>query len=314
MLILTAGTGDADLSTAQTMLGQAGVPYDVIDPSQTPLTVGSLVAADGSGKYQGVILTTGNLSYEASPGVYQSALDWAGWNLLWQYEQDYAVRQLSLYTYPSAWPEDYGLRDAGAASGSASPKLTSAGQNVFTDLKAATPLPIRNAYNYPASVVSVPDVTTTPLLTDSAGRVLAATSVTAGRERLALTFAQNPYLLHSSLLGYSLTNWLTKGVHLGEYQRFNNLDIDDWFLDGDVFDAVTKTLQPDAFRISASDALALPAQQTALRNSFPVASTFQFHMMFNGGGAVPSAQGELQRQCQECRSALQRHQMPQNAV
>jgi hypothetical protein len=118
---------------------------------------------------------------------------------------------------------------------------------------------------------------------------LAVRSDTAGRERLALTFAQNPYLLHSELIGYGLVNWLTKGVYLGEYRRYNQLDIDDWFLPGDVFNATTKTLQPDAFRISASDALALPNQQSVLRTTFPVSSSFKFSVMFNGGGAKVNA-------------------------
>ena len=290
VLILSAGTADSSLPAAKSMLDQAGVPYDVVNPAVAGnFTSSTLVAADGSGNYQGVLLTTGNLAYEASPGNWQSGLDWAGWNLLWQYESDYHVRQLALYTYPSSWPEDYGMRDAGAASATSSPTLTAGGAQVFTDLRPGLALPINFAYNYPATLVSVPGVVTTPLLSDAAGRALAVSSTTAGRERIALNFAQNPYLLHSSLIGYSLVNWLTKGVYLGEYRRYNQLDVDDWFLPGDVFDAATKTLQPDSFRISASDALALPAQQTSLQNAFPVSKTFRFAMMFNGGGANVNA-------------------------
>jgi hypothetical protein len=290
VLVLSANATDGTQSAATTMLAQAGVPYDVVNPSVPgSFTADTLVAEDGTGKYQGVILTTGNLAYEASPGNWQSALDWAGWNLLWQYEQDYGVRQLSLYTYPSSWPEDYGLRDAGAASATANPRLTAAGQGVFTDLRAGVALPIQYAYNYPATVAAVPGVTTTPLLSDSGGRVLAARSDTAGRERLALTFAQNPDLLHSELLGYSLVKWVTKGVHLGEYRRFNQLDIDDWFLPGDVYNPVTKTVSPDAFRISASDAMSVAVQQTALRVLFPVSKEFKFAVVYNGGGANTAA-------------------------
>ncbi|WP_245556468.1 hypothetical protein [Deinococcus aquatilis] len=290
VLVLSANANDGTQSAATTMLAQAGVPYDVVNPSVPgSFTASTLVAEDGTGKYQGVILTTGNLAYEASPGNWQSALDWAGWNLLWQYEQTYKVRQVSLYTYPSSWPEDYGLRDAGLASGTANPILTAAGQSVFTDLRAGVTLPIQYAYNYPATIAAVPGVITTPLLSDASGRVLAARSDTGGRERLALTFAQNPDLLHSELLGYSLVKWLTKGVHLGEYRRFNQLDIDDWFLPGDLYDAVTKTISPDAFRISASDALSLSAQQTSLQTRYPVSPEFKFAIVYNGSGANTAA-------------------------
>ncbi|MFB9994550.1 hypothetical protein ACFFLM_21565 [Deinococcus oregonensis] len=293
VLILSAGSGDFGVAAAKNMLDVAGVPYDVLDAAPAGITPSTLVADDGSGKYQGIILTSGSLSYESAPGVYQSALDWAGWNLLWQYEKDYSARQLSLYTYPSTWPEDYGLRDAGAASANADVKLAAAGQSVFSDFKPGGTLPVRYAYNYPATLASVPGVTTTPLLTDASGRVLAATSTTDGRERLALTFAQNPYLLHSSLVGYGLVNWLTKGVYLGESRRFNQVDVDDYFFPGDVFDVATGTIQRDSFRISASDALAVADQQRALRKAYPVAADFKFAMMYNGGGNDPGSGADL---------------------
>ncbi|WP_425148123.1 hypothetical protein [Deinococcus sp.] len=289
VLILSAGSADFGVAAAKTMLDQAGVPYDVVDAAPSGISAATLVAADGSGKYQGVILTSGSLAFQNAAGGWQSALDWTGWNVLWNYEASYGARQLSLYTYPSTWPEDYGLRDAGAASGSADVGVATTGSGLLSDLKPGGVLPIRNAYNYPATVASVAGVTTTPLLTDASGRVLAAASDTGGRERLALTFAQNPYLLHSALLGYSLVNWLTKGVYLGDYRRFNQLDIDDWFLPGDVFDAATHVIYPDAFRLSASDALALPSQLNALHAAYPAASAFRFAMMFNGYGADTSA-------------------------
>ncbi|MCD0165343.1 hypothetical protein [Deinococcus sp. 12RED42] len=288
VLILTA-PNDYGLSSARTMLDQAGVPYDVIDPTVTPLTTDSLIAQDGSGRYQGVILTSGNLAFEASPGVWQSALDWGAWNLLWQYETTYQARQLALYTYPGSWPEDYGLRDAGVASPSADLRLTAAGQSVFQDIRAGATLPVRYAYNYPATTVEVNGVTTTPLLTDPAGRVLAAQSNTEGRERLALTFAQNPNLLHTALLNDSLLSWLTRGVYIGEYRRYNQLDVDDWFLPGDVFNETTGQVQPEAFRLRPSDALALPAQQRTLRTTYPVTAGFKLAVMFNGGGANTAA-------------------------
>ncbi len=287
-VLILAGSADSNLDTARAMLAQAGVPFDVVFPAQTPLTPDTLVAPDGSGRYQGVILTTGNLAYESSPGVFQSALDWAGWNLLWQYEKDYRARQLSLYTYPGTWPEDYGLRDAGVSSSTADVKPTASAAGVLSDLRQVA-IPVRYAYNYPSTLATVTGVTTNPLLKDGNGRVLGVQSTVDGRERVALTFAQNPYLLHSTLLGYSLTDWLTRGVRLGEYRRFAQLDIDDWFLPGDVYDPATGTVKADAFRITAVDAMNIPVQLSNLRTLYPVASGLNLTMAFNGGGANASA-------------------------
>lgn len=291
ILILCAdAASDTDLPPAKAMLDSAGIPYDVVDPTMSggTLTSSQLVNADGSGKYQGIVLTTGALSYETSPGNFASALDYAGWQNLFTYERDYKVRQLSMYLYPSTWPEDYGLRDAGIPSSSATVSPTAAATaSVLTDLKPTASIAITNAYNYPSTVTAVPGVTTTPLLTDASGNILAATSTTAdGRERLALTFAQNQYMLGTQLLGYGLVNWLTKGVYLGEYRRYNKLDADDWFLDGDKYNANTGQVEDSVFRLSPQSARDLVNQQADLRSRFPVASEFQFSIAFNGCGAV----------------------------
>eukprot|EP01047_Picozoa_sp_COSAG01_P125000 COSAG01_NODE_54028_length_335_cov_0.572034_1_plen_62_part_01 len=52
---------------------------------------------------------------------------------------------------------------------------------------------------------------------------------TDGRERLALTFSSNQYLLQSNLLTYGLLRWAGKGVFLGERKNYLNVDVDDWF-------------------------------------------------------------------------------------
>lgn len=298
LLIITAGTSDPSLDAAKAMLGQAGVPYDVLDATVTPLTDSTLMATDGSGLYQGVVLTNNSLVYQNSSGGYQSALTSVQWTTLWQYEQTFKVRQISMYTYPSFYPEDYGLRYIdGSASGSADVTPV-AGQTVTSDLRAGAVIKVRNAYNYPATALPSSQwaaaglSSVQPILSDAANpsRVFAATSTTtSGRERLALTMAHNQYFLHSQLLGYALVNWVTKGLYLGEYRRYNQVDIDDWFLFGDRYNAATKTISPDSFRMSASDALAFRDQQTAIQNTYDVARNFRFAVAFNGGGANTAA-------------------------
>ena len=287
VLVLSSGAGDFGLAEARNMLSESGVPFDVFDASTQPLTMDALVGPDGVGRYQGVILTSSALLMEPdSAGLVPSAFDSAEWETLFEYERAYGVRQLALYGSPGTVPEDYGLRAvAGAETSTTSMKPTAAGRSVLSDLTGAS-IPVRYAYTYPSAVTSVPGVTTTPLLTDPSGRVLGATSRSAdGRERLILTTAQNPALRHSQLLSYGLVGWLTRGVHLGEHRRFLQVDIDDWFLGGDHYDAATGQLHAAPFRISGNDALAVRDQQSSLRSDFPAARTFRYAMAFNGGGA-----------------------------
>ncbi|MHA0038779.1 Agd3-related carbohydrate-binding protein [Deinococcus sp. PESE-13] len=287
VLILSSGAGDYGLAEARNMLGESGVPFDVLDASSQPLTLDAMIGPDGVGRYQGVILTSSALLMDPdSSGLMPSALDSSEWQTLFEYEKAYGVRQLALYGYPGAVPEDYGLRAvAGAETSNTSMTPTAAGRSVLSDLTTAA-IPVRYAYTYPATVASVPGVTTTPLMTDAQGRVLAATSTSAdGRERLLLTTAQNPALLHTQLLSYGLVNWLTRGVHLGEHRRFLQVDIDDWFLAGDHYNASTGGLYDKAFRISGNDALAVRDQQSRIRSDYPLARNFRYAMAFNGGGA-----------------------------
>ena len=289
VLVLSSGAGDYGLDSARAMLQASGVPYDVLDASRQTLDFSALIDAAGAGRYQGVVLTSSALIGESSPGVYLSALDSGEWATLFEYEKAYGVRQLALYGYPGAVPEDYGLRAvAGAETSTTALTPSAAGRAVFSDL-TGTAVPVQYAYSYPSVLQSVAGVSTTPLLSDAAGRVLAATSTVDGRERLLLTTAQNPALLHTSLLGYGLVQWLTRGVHLGEHRRFLQVDIDDWFLEGDHFDAATLRILPEQFRLSASDALGVASQQRAVRSAYPVARNFRYAVAFNGAGAYTGA-------------------------
>ncbi|ANE43664.1 Agd3-related carbohydrate-binding protein [Deinococcus puniceus] len=289
VLILSSGPTDFGLNSAKSMLSQSGVPFDVLDATTTPLTTQSLIASDGVGKYQGIILTDAALTFQSSPNFYSSALDTSEWATLFEYEKAYKVRQLALYGAPTTVPEDYGLRIVpGTEFATGNLNVTAAGKTAFKDL-TGNALPLRNAYTYATQLEAVTGVVTQPLLTDDAGRIVAATSATDGRERLILTSAQNPALLHTQILGYGLVQWLTKGVHLGEHRRFLQVDIDDWFVNGSVFDPATGGLRSEPFRLSASDALGARDQQRAIDRAYNVVNNFEYAVMFNGRGAVPSS-------------------------
>ncbi|WP_291430198.1 hypothetical protein [Deinococcus sp.] len=287
VLILSSGPNDDGIEAARALLEQSGIPYDVLDASVTPLNTATLIAPDGSGRYQGVILTDSALIMDTGNGTYPSALDSAEWDTLFEYERTFRVRQLALYGAPGTVPEDYGLRlVAGAETSTTSLRLNAAGQAVFSDLKSA-PIPVTYSYTYPSALQSVPGVSTRVLATDPAGHVLAAMSTSAdGRERLILTSAQNPYLTHSQLLGRGLARWLTRGVHLGEHRRFLQVDIDDVFTAGDHLTSNLTLTTP--FRLSGTDLLSARTQQDLLRINYPAAPDFRYAMMFNGGGADTS--------------------------
>ncbi len=288
LLVVSANAADSSLSAVTTLLDTMGVPFETLLAEQDTLTEARLVAANGDGRYQGVVLTDGGLGYFDGQN-WVSAFSDDEWHLLWDYESAFKVRQLTLTGFPGTNPEDYGLRVTGYQDTTNAPypvALTSAGRDVFKSVQPLAQVPLRHAYTYLAGLETATGVTATPLLQDAAGNTVAALSPSQdGRERLILTTAQSPYLVHTQLLGYDLVDWVTQGVFLGQRKAYLQVDVDDWFSTSDRWNPDTLTNDEDVFRMSASDALATLTQQTALRNRFPLARDFKYVQAFNGAYA-----------------------------
>ena len=237
------------------------------------------LATGCDGKYQGVILATGNLAFSADGGLtYVSALTATEWLALRNYESTFKVREISWYVYPGV---DQGLNPpSSGVDTSASPinaTLTSAGRSVFTSVNASNPIPISMAWTYLAKP-SDPNVT--PLLVDGVGNALASSRVTSdGRETIALTFDTNQWLIHDLVLAHGLVEWVTKGMYLGEFRAYTEAQIDDVLIDDDLYVG-------GAFRMSAADFNATRAWQASRKAT--AGPNFRLAWAFNAYGADDS--------------------------
>jgi len=295
LLVIAATEDEIGLEAAEALLKQVGVPYNVLIASTQTLTNDMLMNGD-VGRYQGVILTTGSLTYDTGGGVFASALEAEEWQLLWAYESNLGVRQVALFNFPATFPEDYGIKGIdpdgdGVANGNADATnmtLTTEGQQIFTSLKTNAAIPVLNSFKYPSVLDSSNGVTATPILRDSAGNILGVTSTSAdGRERMALTMAHNKNLLHTQALGYDILNWVTQGVFIGERRHYLSLDVDDWFLKSLVWNPDTLSnfdFDDKFFRISAKDVYASKAGVLDLRSRFN-APFFNYNQVYNARDA-----------------------------
>ncbi len=292
LLVISATADDQDLPAIRATLDRIGLPYDVLIASQTPLAKSALWDGQLHGYYQGVILTTGDLGYSPSPGVWESALNEAEWATLWEYEAAFGIRQVTSYTYPYGAPDSYGLSVAGTYYGDPKSqtvpqgRLTDAGKQLFGYLNPGVVVQPTYAWTYLATVVN-PSVTT-PILTTPEGYALASINrYPDGRENLTLTMANNPDMLHSLLLSYGVVNWVTKGLFLGE--RHVNLDVqvDDLLIDSDIWDTVALTDTTNlTYRMTGSDLGATINWQNRVRGSSPSTAGLKLEMAFNGEGAT----------------------------
>lgn len=299
LLVISADGSEPVFAGIKSILDQTGVPYDTLIASNpaTPLTAQMLSDGQGAGRYQGILLATGNLAYDAGGGNWQSALTLAQWQMLWQYETDFRVRQSTLYTYPSALPDNYGLTPIGAVSTDNTPlkaSLTATGQQVFSYLNPANPVAIKGAWTYLVKPVSATNPVSLLDSTDGNGYSLASIyTYPDGRQNLAITTDGNPDLTHTLLLGYGVINWVSKGFFLGERKVYLNAQPDDVMIPDDLWDMVSKSdLTGLEYRMTGNDYNQLINWQNKLRAASPNTAQLRLEMPFNGVGAsgiYPSA-------------------------
>jgi hypothetical protein len=294
VLVIATDGNEPTLPAILQALDYLGTPYTVYRAVATPngLTADKL-ASGCHGYYQGVILTNGYLAYNNGTS-WLSALSQQEWTTLWSYETVMGVRQLTWYTQPSA---DFGYQAVeSAVDTTATPvnaTLTAQGRAVFPYMNAGTSIAIKNAYTYLAKPLADAGATT-PILADAQGHALIATHRYAdGRLNMALTFDSNPYLLHSTVLSYGLINWLTQGLFLGERHVYMSPQIDDLFIEDDMWQPTTACGTPVeqtgvTYRVNAADMTATLRWQNSKRTQ-AITRNMTLTMAFNGYGTTPGA-------------------------
>jgi hypothetical protein len=300
LLVLSADGTDPSFGAIRAILDQMGVPYDAVILTQTGGALPPLSDA-GGGNYQGIILSTGNLvTCQSGPCVI--ALPAAGWTALDKYAAQYGVRTLAYYTFPDP---RYGIAWTGNAMQGGMAAFQPASSTVFPDLKRTTPMEITNSYIYGATPVAGPGETSTPVLTVNGEAVAVLHKKADKREYLALTFDNNPYLLHTLSFGYGLVNWVTKGIFIGARKMYYSPQIDDIFLGSDLYDGnnancrpsgfqldptVDPTLNCPAIRMTGNDLKQIDTWQDSATTS---GSNIKVTMAFNGFGTTAAGQAPI---------------------
>src|SRR6266566_7597997 len=293
VLVIASDGNEADLPAIKQALDYLGTPYTVYVASQTPGGLTPDKLSNGChGYYQGIILTNGSLAYYNGTD-WASALSQQEWTDLWNYEATMGVRELSWYTYPTP---DFGYQwPTAAVDTSVTPiplNVTAQAQAAFPYLNAGTTIPIQNAYTYLAQPLT--DGATTVVLSDANSNALAAVrTYSDGRQALSMTFDSNPNLIHSIVLSYGLINWLTQGLFLGERHIYMSPQIDDVFIDDDVWLPTTPCGTPventgATYRITSDDLQAVITWQ-ADKMSDPVEANLTLTMAYNGYGTTADA-------------------------
>ena len=271
VLVVSADGTEPSFGATMATLEQMGVPaHAYVVRREGPLTPDKLVQGT-TARYYAVVLATSTLSYW-NGAAHVSAFEPSDWETLAAFESRFRIRQVTMYTYPSAEfgfqaPSNHGML---AKSG----HLTAEGRKVFSYLNPQAEIPIRGAWLYLAR----PTSGAVPLVVTPDGDALAVIkSYGDGRENLAFVMDGNAALLHTHLLAAGAIAWATRGVYLGERRVYLNAQVDDLFFDDDRYGG-----RP--YRMTTSDLDATVVWQRALRTR-PLTGAFRLAMAFNGEGS-----------------------------
>jgi hypothetical protein len=264
LLVISADDNETDAPAITAFLDQVGMPYTKIVASKTPLTA-DMLEANGAGKFSGIVLTTGNLTYfDPAQGTWQSAMSPAQWDMLRAYQTKYKARSVTSFSFPEA---SNGMSYDGYTDTLSTPttaKVTTAGSAVFPYLQPTAQIPLRGAWLYLGKVLDA--TKTTPLITTTVNGVsypVASVTRFDGYEQLAITIANNPNLIHSILFSTGWINWVSGGVNLGARKPSIDVQIDDLFNTDSVWNTTTHQNGPDSYRNVPRDLDALANWQRA---------------------------------------------------
>jgi hypothetical protein len=284
LLVVSADGGEAVLPAIRQTLDYLGTPYDLFVASTEPALTGARLMTGCAGRYQGVILTTGELG---------GALSADELSTLEAYEAVQGVRRVVWYTYPIPtlgwwWPSFPDGAFYATPEQPVTATFTPEAAAIFTHVNRLNPLKIVHANVYRAAAF---DAASVPLLVDNAGFPIAVmrTDPATGRQTLAMTFDSNQHATHSLVLGYDLVSWVTKGIFLGERHAYLSPQVDDLFLHNQMWSPATACgtpvdATPGTFRLSGTDYTSVVNWQRKLQTA-PLTRNVRLTMAFNGEGA-----------------------------
>ncbi len=285
VLLLTATGTDPSFLAARDALKRIGVPHQAVIATQQEITASLLTDGASSCYFNAVIYATSGLGYlDTTTGNWQSALSATEWTALTDFEQSCSAREAIWYAWPSP---DLGLSFVSSFAWNEPVTGVVRDPSFFARVRADAQIPIRNASGYRAAIID--PLITTSLVEDSNGGVLLALhSAADGRQVLVSTVDFSPYLTHALVLEYDMIRWLTRGLFVGDKRAYLAPQIDDIFIDSDMWVVGEGNFGTVQHRLTGTDIDAMVTWQTGFQARLPAGSTFVTEMVFNGMGTLAS--------------------------
>lgn len=286
--ILVIARDSPSAGVASSGLNAYGIPFTTLLVPQDGVALPALNSSSG-GNFGGIVVAS-EVSYNYGTEGYQSALTTDQWNQLYAYQLEYGVRMVQYDVYPGP---NYGATAVGNGCCS-----TGVEQEIsFTDvsdfptsgLRTGAGVSTEGLWHYPATISNTS--TTKEIASFAANSVTTGDTTAAvindfdGRQQMAFFISfDTTWSSTSSYLQHAWITWITRGLYAG-YRRVNlNTQIDDMFLETDIYQPSGTT-----FRIRAQDMDNIRDWIPTINAKMNKGSTYFPEVGHNGNGNIENA-------------------------
>ncbi|KAL1882847.1 hypothetical protein Daus18300_000485 [Diaporthe australafricana] len=289
--ILVIATDATSATVAAQGLNGYGIPHQNLIVPQTGTALPTLSSSTG-GNYGGIIVASG-VAYEYSASNFSSALTTDQWNALYDYQIAYGVRMVQYGIFPTL---DAGVvASGGCCNTSVLQPISFTNTSAFSQagLKANAELDTSGLYHYPSTVSNTTTTTVIAEFGSASDGSFTANSAAAvinnfesGRQQMVFFIDFSPnWSATSSVLQHAYITWMTRGLYAGYRRVHLNTQIDDMFLETDLYLPNGTT-----YRVTPDDMSGIVSWLPSVRALMPAGSNWTVEIGFNGNGNIEQSE------------------------
>lgn len=268
-------------------LNDRGIPYQTLIVPSAGIALPALNSSETQGNF-GLIVVLSEVSY-SYPGVgYQSALTADQWQTIYNYQASFRVRLVRLDSYPSA---TFGTEALGSCCNTGVEQLIQISDNsAFPNagLRKGATMSTKGIYHYPAQITNSTIAKEFLQLGASSDNQFNATSTAGvintigGREQMVfyVPFATD-WAVTSVWLQHAWIDWGTRGLYTGYRRALLLTQIDDMFLESDIYSPSGTT-----YRIGAADLAQHITFTNTINSKLNAGSNWFIEVGHNGNGNI----------------------------
>ncbi|KAJ5520393.1 hypothetical protein N7463_000846 [Penicillium fimorum] len=302
--ILVIARDTASANVASSGLNGYGIPFTTLIVPSAGVALPDLNGTAG-GNFGGIVVAA-EVSYDyGGDKGFQSALTTDQWTQLYAYQLEYGVRMVQYDVYPGP---NYGVSAIGGCCDTGVEQLvslTDISDFPTSGLKTGAGVSTSGLWHYPATISNTTSTKkiaafapTTGFPTESVAGVI---NDFDGRQQMAFFIGfDTTWSSTSAYLQHAWITWITRGLHAG-YRRVNlNTQIDDMFLETEIYSPAGTN-----FRIRAQDMSNIATWTDAINAKMPTGSSYFVEVGHNGNGNIENSSDTSNSGWDACGAAIE---------